>query len=414
MTGDFNIAVAPFAVEGAPGIATESAFTGLDSSIFDALGDELRVLERSGYDIDLLGPEDVGAVRGQPEIRADKLQRIADQTRADVIISGQIRVEPDQASFIAELHLSDRQLQDASELSGRHELRRFATTSGDATLNSETRRSLRRGILARTRALARFIAGLGLYGSGKFALAMRYFNDAAGEWGGQEGLEVLQIFRANTAGKMKQLTVARQYYDAALRTVPGYGRAVLGKAELAYHEARGTCERGSANRVGLEQALKQYGRAGSATVRPPGADIAVKVAFGVGRTMLCLSQALLGNYWTEAEAQFRRVVDEFERGNRRLRRLAGEAYAGIGFTILPPEGSSNGDATWRRAADAYQRAVELSVDPERKGIFHGMLGHIYTRLHDLERARIEYRRAIRLDRANAGRYRAALRQLVGP
>jgi tetratricopeptide (TPR) repeat protein len=222
---------------------------------------------------------------------------------------------------------------------------------------------------------------------------------------------LLYLFLGNTAGKQRRLSEAQRYYTLALDVSPAYGRARLGLAELAFHRARGSCERNRVDATGLRRALKLYQAVLRSGEQSAGADLPTKVASGLGRTYLCLSQAEVANQWTEARAQLAKVIEDFNRGNQNVQELAAEAYAGLGLIYLPVGGAPSAKTQYRQAADAYQQAVRLSLDSRRQGVFLGTLAYIYSRLGDLPRACDAYDRAVKLDPDRTAEYQARRHRL---
>lgn len=268
-------------------------------------------------------------------------------------------------------------------------------------------------MIARTQVLVQFVVGLGYYDLGQLAEAERAFRRAenlAG-WERQDGKEVLYLFLGNVAGKLERYDAARSYYGQALRIDRQYARGLVGLAETRFHQARGSCERGRVDAAGLNRAVADYRRAGVARDRPALADVDAKVAFGLGRAYVCMSQAGVADHWKDAEQQLAAVLGAYKRGNRRVKQLAAEAWANLGVVYLPPAGVFD-RTRYERAAEAYRHAIELSDDPQRKGVLYGLLGYVHGKLGQRQQAHDAYQQAATMDPANRDRYAEELRRLT--
>ena len=398
MTGDYNIAVARFDAVDATGNAVESPEAeDLAQSVYDLLQTELEPIAAAGFDLDLRPPAETGTIRGStPTRRAEAAAQEAQRIRADVIVYGTLRADvPNQ--FTAEFFLSDRQLQAAEELFGQHDLGSVINTDGDIR-NTVIRKGMRDQILGRTRALAEFVVGLSHFGASQYQPALEHFEAAAKteSWADSDGKEVLYLFLGNAAGRLDDLDKANGFYDQALALNPEYARARLGRAEVLLHKARGTCEAGHVDAAGLNAALDTFRSARTAKVQPALSDVPTKVVFGEGRVHLCLSQALEGDHWGDAEREFQDVIKQYLDGNARVREVAGEAYADLGFVHLPAAGDPTAPDRYRRAAADYQNAIDVSQDDDRRAFFSSMRGFILARLGDVAEADAAYRLAIQL------------------
>jgi tetratricopeptide (TPR) repeat protein len=408
MKGDFNVAVAKFSVVSAIDSALPE-IEGFEETLAERISTSLSDLQPSV--VEVWPPDWTGDLADpSPEVRANKMRERAVAIHADVIVSGVVQPTGRGITVSPELYLSERQLPNAWELVGRHEFPGVTRSAIPSPFSGAFRSDLRSEVTKRAHGLTQFVAGLSAYAAGDYRQALRHFTAARGDWDTIEGRAMLELFLGNVAGKTGDHAAAERHYAEAARARPGDGRALLGLAERDYHQARGACERDSGvDRRGLAEALRRYAAAALATHRPAGADIESKAALGQGRVYLCLSQAEAADDWARAEAQFLTVVRAYEAGNQRIRPLAVEAYAGLGLVYLPPEGAVKAVGAYRRAAAAYERAINLSDVPERQGVFFGVLGHVYGRLGERDRAADAYGKAAELDPAHADDYRRAAR-----
>jgi tetratricopeptide (TPR) repeat protein len=412
MSGELNIAVARFSAFDDRGHQAPSASAhGLADSVFRFLQPQLNRLKKLGFDIQTRAPQDTGAVdTWSTEQRSQRLAELSDTTNADIVLTAKLISNEGDTTIIPELYAADSKLDGASELEGYHQLG-SVTIIGDPDSNMVTRRDLRNELLANIRGSAQFIAGLSFYNKRQYGEAAHEFGIAAPQFDHATGRKLLYIFLGNAAGKQKNWSDANRYYRQALRVDPRYGRAQLGLAELTFQRARGSCERSKANATGLKKAAEMYQdalRQGS-----PGADLPTKVALGLGRVYICLSQAEVVNGWAQARAQLSKVVEEYTRGNEHFREYAAEAHAALGFTYFPLEGRTAAETQYRRAADEYNEAIRLSLDEQRDGVFYGYLAFAYAGLRDLPKACQAYEQAAQLDPARASRYRKERRGLPG-
>ena len=170
-------------------------------------------------------------------------------------------------------------------------------------------------------------------------------------------------------------------------------------------------------RAGLNEALDKFTHAETARLQPALADIRTKVAFGRGRIFLCLSQALVADHWGDAEREFRQVVDEFGKGNQRVKTMTAESHANLGLLHLPAAGDPDAEASLRRAASEYREALRLTPERStghRKAFFWSMLGFIHGQLGETATAEDAYDHAISLtsdDPATRARYETDRQQL---
>jgi tetratricopeptide (TPR) repeat protein len=244
---------------------------------------------------------------------------------------------------------------------------------------------------------------------------LEHFHEAemAVGWNEADGKEVLSLFEGNAALKQGNLAEAQTSYDRALARNPDYSRARLGAAEVLFHASRGSCEAGGVDPAGLRRSLDGFRSALTAAVQPPLADVPTKAAFGEARVQLCMSQALVGDHWQAAERGFRQVLDEFATGNERVRQMAAESHAGLGFLELPSASDADKVERYRKSAAEYEKAADLTRLDDRKAFFSSMLGFVYGQLGEPARADAAYEQAIRLapDPATRGQYEIARQEL---
>lgn len=419
MAGDFNVAVAPFSAVDPTGRAVDSPqAAALARSVFDQLDADLKGLEeQTGFDLEWRGPDQLDALKGSnPGERALAAAATARATGADLVLYGVLRVP---GEFTPELFVSELGFETpAEEFFGQHQLGSGIPLAGELD-NPVARSQLREALLGRTQALAQFVLGLSYAAHQQWQPAYAHFQNAerTARWPDRDGKELLYLFLGNGALKLGNLDAAQGFYEHALSLNPEYARAYIGAAEVQFHRAKGSCEAGDVDAEGLRKALDGFARAATARVQPALADIPAKFAYGQGRVHLCLSQALVADHWSDAERKFREVIQAFDAGNPRLRIMAAESHADLGFLHLPAAGDADAETRLRRAAGEYQKALELfpETDPDhRRAFFWSMIGFIHGRLGDIANAERAYDQAIGLasdDPVLRARYEADRRQL---
>jgi tetratricopeptide (TPR) repeat protein len=415
MTGDLNIAVADFAVSHARDQTSARATAhALAQSVYDYLDPHLWELRRGNLDIQTRSASAVAVHGDSATQRSEDLGRAASQLRADLIVSATLKFNGGETTVVPELYLGTNKLEDALELAGYHALTPL-TIEGDPDSNPVIRQDLRSSLIERSRGIARFIVGLGYYEDKSrqdhLIKAEVNFSLALHDWTDANGQKLLYVFLGNVAGKRGQLAAAQQYYTRALRIEPAYDRAQLGRAEVLFQRAQGSCRAASANIASLWSALDAYRKllatSGNTTVE----GLSSKAALGAGRSYLCLSEAGAADRWAQARAQFHIVIESYARKHGSvLRELAAEGYAGLALTDIALEGPDKG---YREAASHYRLAIEYSRDPDRRGFFFSALGETYMKLHNPERACAAYHQAELADPAHLPDYRKDRRSVPG-
>lgn len=170
-------------------------------------------------------------------------------------------------------------------------------------------------------------------------------------------------------------------------------------ADTIFQEAKGNCEPESTDGPGLENAIQRYQAALTASDQTDLADIQTKVAFYLGRAYSCQSLAQLADRWSEAESNTRFVIQEFEKGNHRIKNLASEAHANLGilYWTRPAQGKQTKDNDLQLAAAEFQAALELASSQGRKSLFYCYLAQLYEDLQEYDRADEAWQFAIQLE-----------------
>ncbi|HET8755516.1 MAG TPA: hypothetical protein VFM58_05895 [Solirubrobacteraceae bacterium] len=429
MTGDLNVAVAALA-----GTDDDEA-RGFSESLYRTLDDELGRAD-TGLDIQVRGPDSIGRIDGESAAeRAASARRLARDIDADVVVYGSLEATDTGTQLRPEYWLSETKLRHPEdrvpvmgavtvpdEPAGGQQLGAISV-SGDIEALAPARARLRAQLARRTRAFAFFILGLGYYaealgadaGSGAASAlgrAERWFRAAerGDSWDPRVGA-VLHLFEGNVALLQRRLPDAEAEYRIALRFDPGYVRAQLGAAETRFHRSAGDCEPRRVDRAGLAEAARGYAAVLASTDREPSV-LGAKAAFGAGRVEVCRVIAGVGGSVATAGRRFQDIIAMWRGGFRPVLSQASEAYGGLGLLHLLRAEQGGGRREYQRAVDEYTEALKLSVAAQRRGIFHGVLGYLYARMHDEPAARREYDRAMRLDPERRAAYLREQRSLL--
>lgn len=383
MTSDLNIAVAQFGPRDRTGFA---------DSLQDELRRQLGSLAACGFQVQLRSASQTGPLDGvTPEERAEHAERLAQQLNAHILVYATFDKSQDASSVTPEFYIASRGMRDAEELIGHFAFGSPIGVPGDAGGDAVARRNLRRHLLARVHALVQFMLGLGSYRANQLDEAMAAFAAAANTsgWDARDGKEVLYLFTGNTAGKLGRYDAARRAYTLALTLNPNYARARLGLGEIYLHQAARGCTPGRADLPGLRRSAAMFEKAQIASDQPPLSDVPTKAAFQLGRAYLCLSQAGGGDrLQAAAKEKFNLVVEQFNAGNARIKRLAAESHFGLALIATPPAGDPAARAKLEQVATEYRKAIALSGDdPGRQQIFYQHLAETYEALGRAAEAR---------------------------
>lgn len=383
MGGSYNIAVAEFGLIDAQGRVTRSTYAhNLATTVRKQLEGELAALRS---DIPVRGPDQIGPITGSTrEARAEQAATIAAKHGADIVVYGNLRIDDDQSSFVPEFYLAQSKLSDAEELAGQYEFGTPLFDQGNILNNGAVRDRFLIQLRGRTSALTQFIIGLNNYLTftpDRFEQATKYFTAAeqSPDWADEDGKEVLYLFLGIVASKRDDLDAAQRYYADALELQPEYARAQLGAAEMTFQKARrGTCAPENVDPVGLQTAVDAFKKVPQAKIKPPFSDIETKTALFLGRVYVCISQTQITDHWSDAESLFQQVIDAYKHGDsqtqHRLQDRAADAYSNQALIYLLRDPSDA--ATFTRAADTFNQAIDLSRYPDRKALYFVWHAHI--------------------------------------
>lgn len=370
MTGDFRVAVAAFVVEGDRDMETYGEE--LANGVYLNLEEGYAELSPD-FTVTVWGPDQVGQAEGATrDDRAQAAADIAKELRADIVVYGLVDARQTIWTVVPEFYVNDRNLLDAQELIGQHELGRPFEATGQGSIATRIDVSTRLGI--RARFLSQLTIGLAYYAAGNYGQAQIEFAalESAFNWSEVGGRELLYLMLGNAAAKNNALNVAENAYLTALSANSDYSRAYIGLGSVYYLRALLPAERvdnPAAIDTGLMQkAIATYEQAAVAPLRPALADVETKVHLGLGQAYLMLALQDSSQPFDRAIEELEAVVDDYGDGaNPRVRELAGEAHARLGLIYRI-------DNQVERAIDEYEQAlVLLDGRPERLQEFEQVL-----------------------------------------
>jgi tetratricopeptide (TPR) repeat protein len=411
MLGDLRLAVAPFdSTDSREGRATPASATAamrVAAGVADRLTTELAPL-RGRLRVELRPPSQLHPIDGtSPARRAAAAASLARQHGADLLVHGTLVVDTASTRLEPHVYLAGGVRSDADELLGDHKLGAAVVTPGDPESNLLLARELSEHLATRVRALALLSVGITYYHLDRLAEADRYLT-LAGQtagWRDSEGTELLHLFIGNVASRRgaelrrddkeplarAQFARAIRAYRAALSVEPGYARALYGIAETRFLQLDLRCKPGTHDQTRqLQQVVATFATAGRAPHQPAGANLDLKIDFGIGRAYVCLSLAG-DNYRAPATAHLSQVLAAVDSATRpqtpALTRLAAETHGQLGLLALAEPDGADRRTRLQAAVGHYQRAITLSqAYPDRARAYWKNLASIYDQLGDQVKA----------------------------
>ena len=400
MSSDLNVAVAEFTTIGESGsVVADPEFT-LDTDIFNEIQDQLEQRDDDRNTFDVRQPDATGIVEGRTaDERAANAEALAGQLGADVVIYG-FREPASPQAVIPEFYVSPRRLFDAVELAGAYPLGAIIPDGADLDDDLIKRQTLRLEFQSRTGSLTDFVIGLTRLKADDATDALRWFQsaiDGAAQWESLEGSEVFHLYAGSAHLRLAassesspptpELDAARSSYETALALEPGYARAMIGLAEVRFQTSSGACFEGTTDDIGLLDALGQYQEvarknAAAELQAPESARIENKAALGLGRVMVCRSQAGSADDWDQARAELTSVIEAYEGGQTDTAELAALADGACALTALRLDMFPPDEPALRDAAADLEIGFELSQQAATRERFAGLLGFVYDQLGD--------------------------------
>ncbi|KAA3654905.1 MAG: hypothetical protein DWQ04_33950 [Chloroflexi bacterium] len=393
MTGDFNVAVAPFQVIGEVELARGEDVA---NSIYNRLNAVVEELDEPV--IHVWGPVEprlnpVPIIEGQTATeRAQAAAELAGEINADVIVYGIVDVVNGNWQITPEFFISSQNFQEASEILGQYRLGEPLLILGDdpSTLRITSGDKLR----PRSEMIAQIAVGLTYYSITAYDRALTEFKqlEERGDLKNDSGAEVLYLLIGNTLGKQaaalrqnandidqenvdteatELLIEAIAYYEKALAIDPEYARGYSGIGSAAYLLALG--DGSEVNKNQLLTSITSLNAGLAAQNKPPNSFVETKLHMNLGQSYLLLSFIDETVGFEPAIQEFDRVVADHEglaEPNGIVRELAGEAHARLGLIAFE---SGNID----QAITAYETAIDLLFDrPERQALYQQRLNEL--------------------------------------
>jgi len=313
MTGEWNVAVARFDVQGEGNISRAEANL-MSDVFFGRFKDEMDELSKeTGISIEVLNPKATGAIKGKSaDERAANAGAKADKLNAHIIIYGTVTRQGQIIKFLPEFYLDQSNLYEVEELVGQHTLGDPITiqSAGQENLNQL---NLNRELGRRSEVLALVTKGLSLYMGQAYDDALELFKEANQDkyWKSSTGREVLYLFAGNAASKSNLQDEAEEAYRSAIEIDDDYGRGYVGLGHAYFqYSLPETVQEFQPDPENLSLALEYFDQALNTTHQPETADIPVKAAFGKGQVYLV--QHYMGqNTLSRAVEEFKYVIGQY-------------------------------------------------------------------------------------------------------
>lgn len=375
MTGDFRVAVAQFNWQGE---GSDISFE-LSDGIALKLEENLATAQQD-LTITVWGPNQVGMVNGlTPEERATAAAGLAEKIGADIVIYGVMDASNSNLVTTPEFYISDKNLVDAQEITGQHQLGLSFLIPGAAN-NTATRVNFSNKLTGRTALLSELIVGLAYYSAHEYELALTSFQkvETSEIWQEVGGKEVLYLLLGNAFGKSKQWAEAELAFNESIKLDGEYARAYVGLAGIYYAYAlsevaqeNGKEDFSKLNLEQLNHSIDLYNHGLAAKNQPALSNIEAKVHFGLGQCYFIADLANGSFAFELAIKEFSEVVTAYGDGaNPRIKEITAESHARLGliYYLL-------GD--YAAAKQEYEQAIELLADqPGRQEVFKDRLNEI--------------------------------------
>ena len=382
MSGDFNIAVAPFFVVGeAQDIGEDVA-----NSIFGRL--QANFADRASPIVDVWGPSEP-VLNPVPAVTGDQAaMELANEINADIVVYGIVTKNNRSWQVTPKFYISPKNFEDAAEILGPYDLgepfglsegspRALRITSGDE-------------LSPRAEFLTQVAVGLTYYSITNYDRAAETFMDilsseAEGGPVDDETLRLVYLLLGNTFLKKalqeisaenrdtpesiatsesivtQFLKEARTNFEASSEIDPEYGRAFLGLGSIAFQQSF-ICDVSGCENDGelMQQAIAFYEEALTDKTAPETAVLEAKAYFGIGQTYLQQYFDRGDFTFTDAISYFQKAIANYGAGNRpRARDIAAESSARLGLIYCL-------QGTYDEAAIHYQNAIDLFSDQPRQ------------------------------------------------
>jgi tetratricopeptide (TPR) repeat protein len=426
MHGDINVVVVEITELSYSGnVIRSSDAARLSTKVFEVLNSTLLPqLKHADLTPEIQEPAWIGRLPGGTDgAQAQAALTLANRIGADVIIYGTLTHTAGRIVYTPRIYLSDRQLDnvDAGELAGSYSFGQGGESLRG--LNLGTNLDIKDDVKEQTQALADFLIGLAYFmrsnnpHNTNLKNAADHFRKALEEKGLRhgEGSEVLSLFLARTARRLKDLSSAQTHYEEVLAMKPDSLRARLGITEVLFqmYSRGGSCQANDKdlNTKGIQEAIGVYQSIADAP-GPRGSDIKARASLYLGRAYLCMSLAEVGDHWDDAQREYSTVVADCDCGpdkknpNPRLVPLGAEAHGDLGLLYwqMPTKDARTATENLRRAADEYGSAVRLTPDTTRRAFLSSVRAKLFVLLKECAQADEAWQKAIEDDPYSAEKY----------
>jgi len=391
MSGSYNIAVAAIADPGMTPAGKGSADKLMKTFVL-TLEQSLQPLRQEGFDIQVRGPDIVGAVKGATAAeRALAAETLSLQHGADLLISGVLQFEPGKTTLQPEFYLAPQRLGNADEVSGYNTWEPL-TIEDDITTNPSAAALFIVEFTHQAASWTEFAVGLGYtkvhhYLDAKSHLERALAVVSAAQPASSVQNKALYLLLGAVATKLADQSIdstarkqalidARAYYEQALDLDVKYARALLGLGQIEFLEGRGDCRPpDNADAVAMQKALARYGRARQFADAATLDEVPVKADLFEARLLQCWgSERADARLLDNASTRYQSIVDEYKKrtlpaDRQRIRSYEAEAHAGLGLSsyITYVLNQTDGGAL-ATALDEFRLAETASQELDRKAI----------------------------------------------
>ncbi len=396
MSGQFNVAVAEFAVQDAAG-KTVSSDDGklLATYVQKQIETESTELQKT-LPYEIWGPQQTGIVKGDtPEARSKAAAALASKIHANIVVYGVILANGSQSRFMPEFYVNYSAFRDASEVAGSHQL--GSQLAVELPFGDSLQAITNPALVGRVNALDLITIGLAYYSIDKFEEAIPKFQEAADDtrWLDSSGKEVVYLLLGNAYELWASRDDDNQYlpkaelnYSKSLSLNEDYARGMLGLANVVYLQALGPLKDLKIDPAELDRAQGLTQQALDLPDQPETANVPAKAHFNFGQIDLARYRAQVpGKDWlSEAKKEFTFVTQAYEAGNPSLQSLAAHGYFRLGV-IAYQQGDKD------TSISLIKKAIGMA-SPFYQAEFSAFLGGMYAALGEKDLAQQSYESAI--------------------
>jgi tetratricopeptide (TPR) repeat protein len=375
MTGELNVAVAPFETDG----KTTEEGVALARAVASVLNSELPRLDHS-FHVEVRGPRTVGPIDGSDrESQAHSAKQLAHAIGADIVVYGELVEGPESTRLEPAFYLNAKKLPWAEGLAPRFAYGAPIRRRYPLAVSSVARAQIRTALIRRTNVYAQAFIGVGYYLAHRNGEAVPHLRAALAQAPTPSVAALMRLLLGNIADRRGQPARAARYYSLAASDSATRLRARLGQADVRYQTGHGQCQAGevvwsqlSSARQGFAAVLRSLG---GIDVAREGSTLAAKAAFGEGQVDLCLASAGRARYWSAVGEEFGATIAAYHATYRRrrpehpeLRDDAAEAHAGLALEDLALE---RRPASYEDALREYRAAARGTSLEQRRAYFDG-------------------------------------------